>query len=366
MSTHYRLLGGPGSPYSLKMRAILRYRRLPHHWIVPTGYIGTGGELYKAGKRIIPVLEFPDGGYWADSTPLAYELEKRHPGDRSIIPPDPGQAFLSHLIEDMADELLVVAMFDLRWGSAEDLAFCAKRQLSGWMSPVSIDSLAQRITEFIARQTSGRAAMVQGDNHAILMQLYARVLAVMEGMLDSSLFIFGSRPSLADFGLYAQLCQCAIDPSASAIMRSTAARTYQWTQTLDDCSGIDGEWASPDTRNPTAEAMLQLIGAFYLPILLANARAVAGGASALPFVLAQAKANGESPSKFTATVGEHTWHGRPDSYKLKCLVWLRRELAAMPSASRESIRPILERNGCWDALQDDELSLQPVPPMAPF
>ena len=108
MPEHYRLLGGPGSPYSLKLRAILRYRQLPHRWIVPRGYLATEGELARAGKQIIPVLQYPDGSYWADSTPLAYALEVRHPGQRSIIPGDPGMAFLSHLIEDLADEVLLL------------------------------------------------------------------------------------------------------------------------------------------------------------------------------------------------------------------------------------------------------------------
>jgi len=349
MRTHYRLLGGPGSPYSLKMRAILRYRRLPHHWIVPNGYLGSGGELREAGKRVIPVLQYPDGTYWADSTPLAYDLEQRHPGDRSILPPDPGQAFLSHLIEDMADELLVNAMFDLRWGAVADQDFCAQRQLSGWMSPVPSATLAQRMAKFTERQTGWRAVLVQGDNHAILMDLYARVLNLMETMLDTSLFLFGGRPSLADFGLYAQLCQCALDPSASALMRASSPRTFQWTQTLDDCSGIDGEWASANDTSASVQAMLRVVGEFYMPFLLAHARAMA-----------------EGKDTFTAPIGERTWQGRPERYKLKCLIWLRRELAEMPAEARESIRPLLAQTGCWDGLQPDALNEQHVGPMAPM
>ena len=133
------------------------------------------------------------------------------------------------------------------------------------------------MSKFTERQTGWREVLVQGDNHSILMDLYHRVLQVMESMLDTSLFMFGGRPSLADFGLYAQLSQCAIDPSASAIMRARAQRTFQWTQTLDDCSGIDGEWALADQPSPALKAMLQLVGEFYLPFLLAHAKAMAHG-----------------------------------------------------------------------------------------
>ena len=53
------------------------------------------------------MLRFPgEEQYRVDSTPLAYALEDRHPYYRSIVPDDPGHAFLSHLLEDMADEWL--------------------------------------------------------------------------------------------------------------------------------------------------------------------------------------------------------------------------------------------------------------------
>ncbi len=350
MTTPYRLLGGPGSPYSLKVRAILRYRHIAHRWIVPRSYLGSSGELSLAGKKNIPVLQYPDGSYWADSTPLAYALEARHPGQRSIVPPDPGLAFLSHLIDDLADEILVLAMFDMRWGSEEDLAFCARRQISGWLTPMPADEFESVFEKFILRQVANRAQWVGLDNHHILADFYRRLLDAMELLPQTSGWLFGGRPSLGDFGLYGQLSQCAIDPTASGLMRRHAPRTFQWTQLLDDACGVDGEWSSPSLLPPTVGLLLDLIGEIHLPLLQAHARACAADARG-----------------FEAEVSGRRWVAhRIEGYKLKCLTWLRDELTRVPEASPDWLRPLLQDHGCWGPLQRDELDARFFEPMAPF
>lgn len=350
MTTTYRLLGGPGSPFSIKLRAILRYRRLPHAWIVPRGYLHTTGELGRAGKKLLPVLQYPEGTYHADTTPIAYDLERRHPDERSILPTDPATAFLAHLIEDMADEMLSTAMFDLRWATDADRSFCATRQLSGWLSPMPREEFETLVARFVERQVANRERLVRGDGcSTILARLYAEVLDAIESMLEERAFLFGSRPSLADFGLFGQLSQCAIDPSASALMRDRSPRTFQWTQTMDDTSGVDGDWADPGDAGRAVPALLDAIGRLYLPILHANALAA-----------------NEGRDRFELDVDGERWVGTPDRYKTKCLAWLRDELAGLTGPALAAVEPVLVRHGCWDVLRpgaDPVLTVAPMKPM---
>lgn len=332
----YRLLGGPGSPYSLKVRAVLRYRRLPHLWIVPQGPVGAAPELVRAGKGLLPVMQIPEGAYWADSTPILYALESRHAGRRSILPPDPADAFVAHLIEDFADELLFMVLFESRWFNPADRAFCARRQISGWVGALPTPAFESMVAAFDARQTRQLASL--GDleaNREFLAALYSSTLEAIESLVTQSRYLYGSRPSLADFGLYGQLSQLAIDPTGSTTMKALAPRAFQWVQDLDDASGIDGEWRAPEAEPPAAlGTLLSVIAKVYLPYLAAHVRGLRDG--------------------LEEVVLEGFGHGlrvRPKKYRQRCLLWLKSELAALDTDARARVERALNDDAAWAILQ---------------
>ena len=85
MVDHYRIVGGLGSPYSMKMRAVFRYRRLQHVFEMRNGKVSE--EVAHVRPSIVPMVRGADDRDWmVDSTPIIYELESRHSSDRSILP----------------------------------------------------------------------------------------------------------------------------------------------------------------------------------------------------------------------------------------------------------------------------------------
>ncbi len=333
----YRILAGPGSPYSHKMRGVMRYRRIPHDWVIQLGgFDGNAkhGELLATGKRLLPVVQFPDGAYWNDSTPIIHVLEERHTG-RSVLPPSPAEQFLARLIDDFADEWLSVLLMAFRWTSDEDVAFCARRQMHGWLGAVSEDVLAAAIGRFSARQQMVRSIIGGGNEAAreVYEDHYKAFLDIMETGLSQRMFLFGERPSIADFGLYGMLSQFVVDPTPSRLLRERAVRTFQWVQSTDDLSGHDGEWATTRTPGEAVKALVRLAGRSFLPMMLANARALAEGEKLVRF-----------------SVDGVTLTSMAMPYKRACWLWLKQMFAALPEAERESLHPLLDEAGFRSAL----------------
>ena len=101
MAEHvYEVYGALGSPYSLKMRAVVRYRRLAHVWC---GVPLESEVRSKVKVPVIPVIRFGDDDWRNDSTPMIQALEDLH-SERRLVPNDPADAFLALLLEDFADE----------------------------------------------------------------------------------------------------------------------------------------------------------------------------------------------------------------------------------------------------------------------
>ncbi|MGY3616670.1 glutathione S-transferase N-terminal domain-containing protein [Bradyrhizobium sp. USDA 10063] len=325
----YRLIGSTASPYALKLRALLRYRRIPHDWVIMTK------ELRQATAHLrpmlIPVLQYPDGSYRGETTMLAYDLETRHLG-RSVIPKDKAVAFICDLLEDLADEWAVKPLFLYRWWDVEDQAYVSRWAGEEWSTSHAETGSAEEIEEFRQRQLSRMAILgATAENKPLLEQTYRRILAAFEPHVGMTRYLFGSRPSLADLAWFGQLSEMATDPTPMRIMRAVAPFTDHWVRRLDDASGVDGAWYPREQAlDGWAEALLKIAGELYLPFLVANEEAFAKGLERLEI-----------------TVWGLPYALAPFKYQVKCLQQLRAKFAALNAAERAALQPLLERTGCW-------------------
>ncbi len=328
----YTLYGALGSPYSLKVRAVMRYRRIPHLWV--HGHAATAAALKQVRAPVIPVVAYPDGTHHNDSTPLIYDLEARHDG-RSIVPPDPAAAFLAHLIEDFADEWLTKAMFGYRW--LEDID---QIQMSRWLAFDAMKGggleTSQGFADMFRARQVGRMAIVgcTRENFPLIESTTRDVLAALEAHVTDAHFLFGTRPSLAEFGIYGQLSQLATDPTPDAMMRADFPYTYRWLSHIDDLSGIDGDWDAPGAIRPVVKQILRVAGQVYMPFLRANAAALGAG-----------------QETFAMEVDGLPYSQGVFKYQVKCLADLRARYAGLDPAVRAGIDPILEETGCLSALR---------------
>lgn len=329
------LLGAPGSPYSRKMLALLRYRRIAYRMIWGSHMNPMPG--YPAPKvKLLPTVYFGEGDACeavVDSTPIIRRLEAEHT-ERSVIPEDELLRFLDILIEDFADEWMTKAMFHYRWHYSEDAAN-AGPLLIFWQDSTYPDEVAGPMADGFAKRQIDRLYVVgSNDNTAPIIEAsYQRLVGILDRIVQRHGFVLGTRPSAADFAVYGQLTQLGIvDPTPARIMAAASPRLRAWLDRVEDLSGLpDGAWLEPGSLWAHLGELLTEIGRVYVPFLLANAQAAVAG-----------------QSEFETTIDGKRWTQPVFPYQAKCLLTLRGARDALSDDARQALDALLAGTGCED------------------
>ena len=146
----------------------------------------------------------------------------------------------------------------------------------------------------------------------IIEDSYKRFLEIMQNHLSNLPFLFGQRPSSADFAIYGQLTQLiGLDPTSRSIAHEKSLRTVAWINGLEDLSGLNPDassWTDLEDLPDSLNSLLKEIGLVYVPALLANDQALKKG-----------------EETWESEINGSIWSQKTFNYQGKCLQWINQE-----------------------------------------
>ena len=319
----------------------MRYRRIPY-----TVEWGDARELIKKYNLeepkpiLLPVIIFEVDGVKkavTDSTPIIRHLENEFL-DRGVIPRDPKLAFLNFILEDFGDEWVTKYMFHYRWHFQEDI------DKAGTILPllhdVSLDDDTHKSLKEGFSELQISRLWVVGSNEitaSIIEASYKRFLRQLEDCFSKRGFLFGSRPSSADYALFGQLSALVgFDPTPRAIAHEISPRVIAWQYRMEDLSGlnpVEDDWLNYEIAQEHLADIFQEVGKVYLPALLANAKAIAA-----------------EEKTWTTQIDGAQWEQRSFPYQAKCLQWINDEFNALNEDDQNQIMVFLMKTGCDDLI----------------
>lgn len=332
------LIGATGSPYTRKMVALLRYRRIPYSiiWGDPSKVLDEMG-IEKPTPSLLPTFLIPNENNEleaaTDSTPIIRKLEKEI-SNRSVIPSDPALSYINYLLEDFGDEWCTKYMFHYRWHRKLD-ADNAKGLLPfGTMLNLPSEQWKQ-MKEFIGKRQIDRLWVV-GSNKItapIIEASYERLLEILEKHFEIMPFLLGHRPSSADFAIYGQLSQLiGFDPTPRSISHKISPRTVAWVDLMEDQCGLEpskDDWKNIADLPESIIELLRELGRVYVPALLANEKAVLSG-----------------DNVWESKIDGCTWKQQSFPYQAKCLKWINEEFKKISETDQARVHKLFNDTGC--------------------
>ncbi|WP_170235836.1 glutathione S-transferase family protein [Colwellia demingiae] len=267
MNSHYTLYGWQLSYFAGKIRGYLNFKGIPY----TDNNVNAFNLLYRIPKKIgvmvMPVVRDAKGDWLQDSSIIIDVLEQRFPKD-SVIPHSPKQRVASKLLEAWADEWWIPIGLHYRWSYPEnyplfinDASKALLPYVPNFIRRPMAKKIAKKMHDFLP--SSG----VRSNQIEMIERWTNKVLDMLEQHFSCYKFLFGDKPSIADFALLGPLYgHLNRDPVPKRTLLDTRPNLQQWVERTHSGEGKMGDYLANDEIPDSVMEILNVIGSEFIPM----------------------------------------------------------------------------------------------------
>ena len=269
------LYGMKISMFTGKLRSYLIKQGIAFEEVAPVSEHFQTTILPQIGRRIIPVIEMPDGTIVQDTTDIIDYLEDNGHAKSSVYPDDPLQKCLALILELFGDEGLVRPAMHYRWSFPAHTQNFITHGFTGWQGPDASDAARDKSQKTMAKFAGLLPALgVNAQTIPEIERSYAKLLDILEAHFAHNPYFFGGAPNIGDYGMMCSLyAHLGRDPVPAAMMKNRAPNLYRWTERMNAPHGdySDMPYYQPSDDVPYSLAPLfKYIANYFLPELRMN------------------------------------------------------------------------------------------------
>ena len=258
----YKLHSWHLSYFSGKLRAYMRFKGLDFEDQPVNAFNLLVRIPRKTGVQVMPVVQTREGDWLQDTTDIITRLEALHPTP-SISPPAGLASVLSMLLEAWADEWWIPIAMHYRWTFAENYALFENEGGKALLphAPTIVRNKAIAVAARLLRSYLPAVGVVP-EQYGVMEDWTNATLDELETHFENSSYLFGARPTVADFALvgpmYGHLNR---DPMPKRTLLDTRPHLQSWVNRVH--GGVPASSASatesqlPETLTPILRAVLQ-------------------------------------------------------------------------------------------------------------
>ncbi len=263
----YQFFAAPLSLYSGKVRGYLRWKNVPFHEVLSRREVYEKDILPRLGYGMVPVLITPNGETVQDTTDIIDYLEAHEPGP-SVYPDGPVQKLAALILELFGDEWLLIAAMHYRWAYNEDFAY---QEFGNTAFPDLPAEERYKLGKKAAEKFKGSLPFlgITPKTAPAIEKTYEEFLHAFDTHLAAHPFLFGTRPSIGDYGLLGPLyAHNYRDPASGEIMERVAPRVADWARRAHAPQHVlTGEFTGGDEVPETLIPILTMFAREHLPIM---------------------------------------------------------------------------------------------------